>query len=55
MKAAGLTQEGADSEFYIRQMQQAKASSNNANGGCGNGDTSQRDELLAKIGANKDA
>jgi hypothetical protein len=55
LKSAGLTQEGADSEFYIRQMQQTGASLNHVNGGCGNGDTSQRDELLAKIGANKDA
>ena len=43
LQKAGLTQEGADSEFYIRQMQGARP----ANGGCG--DTTQRDDLLAKI------
>ena len=41
LQKAGLTREGADSEFYIRQMQ----GSTPANGGA----SSQRNELLAKI------
>jgi hypothetical protein len=42
LKTAGLTEEGADTEFYVRQMQ-AKT-----NGACGSGDSSQRDESMAK-------
>jgi len=49
LKAAGLTSEGADSEFYIRQNQRAGASAGKGNGSCGTGDASQREELLAKI------
>jgi len=46
LKAAGMEREGNDSEFYIRQNQQNQPAQN---GGCGSGDTTQRDELLAKI------
>lgn len=49
LHAAGLDHEGADTEFYVRQMQASKATGNSPSSGCGSGDTSQRDELLAKI------
>ena len=51
LKSAGLTREGADTEFYVQQMQassEAPAAPAAHGGGC-NGDTSQRDELLAKV------
>ena len=51
LETAGLTREGADTEFYVQQM---RASAGTAtNDGCGSGDTSQRDDLLAKIGEAK--
>ncbi len=58
LQAVGLTREGGDSEFYIRQMQASRtaARADGANSGaCGNPDRSPRDELLAKISAKKDA
>src|SRR5437867_11399351 len=61
LKTAGLTQEGADTEFYVQQMKASAATgaSSGANRrsnseGCASGDTSQRDELLTKIAAKKD-
>ena len=61
LKTAGLTQEGADTEFYVQQMKASAATgaSSGANRrsnseGCGSDDTSQRDELLTKIAAKKD-
>jgi len=61
LKKAGLTQEGADTEFYVQQMKTSAATgaSSGANRrsnseGCGSDDTSQRDELLTKIAAKKD-
>jgi hypothetical protein len=59
LKKAGLDREGADTEVYIQQMQaQAKPSGDgdgaaHVNTYCGSGDTSQREELLAKIQAAK--
>ncbi len=47
LKNAGLTEEGADTEFYVQQMQTAGATG--ATGGCGSGDSSQRDELMTKV------
>src|SRR6266513_2016660 len=47
LKKAGLTQEGADTEFYVQQMKSSAATGPNS--GCGTGAAPQRDELLAKI------
>jgi hopanoid biosynthesis associated radical SAM protein HpnH len=42
LNKAGLTREGADTEFYARPAAAG-------NGGCGDGDSAQRDALLARI------
>jgi len=52
LKTAGLTYEGADTEFYVKQMQASGTSPRNdeaLHGGCGSGDANQRDELIARI------
>src|SRR5204863_5318967 len=52
LKKAGLTQEGADTEFYVQQMKTSAATG--ANGGCGTGDASQGDELMARSHPRRD-
>ncbi|PYL00673.1 MAG: hypothetical protein DME19_04355 [Verrucomicrobia bacterium] len=56
MKTAGLNREGADTEFYVQQMKSSATTGANDGSnhgahsrGCGSGDTSQRDELLAQV------
>ena len=36
---AGLTRQGADTDFYVRQMQVSSASANDANDSCGSADS----------------
>jgi len=54
LRTAGLSQEGADTEFYVRQMQASgplEANSDAKSSSCSSGDTSQRDELQGKTGS----
>ena len=48
LKKAGLTREGADTEFYVQQMHDAKTTQPDHGAGR-NGDASQRDDLPAKV------
>src|SRR2546426_3066423 len=39
LHSAGITRQGADTDFYVRQMQVSSASANDANDGCGSADS----------------